>query len=133
MNSNQIELVVNGKSHFIDEVQAERELGFAHGDIKEVTSNELVVEGDEQELPLFAIRPHQTLKIKAVGGKLSNPGCVATGRFLKGAIVDGGEEAHFRAHEWCAGAQGNGNAWVHITDADGQSKKLRFGYLITKN
>lgn len=128
-----LELVADGKSYFVDVKEAERELGIASGDTKEITTAALKDDGDSgAELPLMAIRPHQTLVIKAVDGKLSCPGCVGGGRLLHGEAVKDGAEAHFKAHHWCPGAQGNGNAWIHLTDADGKSRKLCFGYLVTK-
>jgi hypothetical protein len=116
---------------FVDLAEAEREMGIATGDTKEVTSDDLAVDYTTK-MPLFAIRPHQTLVIKAVGGKLSGPGSVGGGRLLSGSVVNDGAEVHFTADKLFHNHQGTGNSWIHKTDADGQSLTLRFGYLITK-
>ncbi len=127
-----LELVAEGKSHFVDLEEAQKMLGIAVGDTKEITTAELREEDAAGDLPLMAVRPHQTLVIKAVGGTLNCPGCLGAGRMLQGEVVKDGAEAHFKAHSFCKGAQGNGSAWIHLRDADGKSRKLCFGYLLTK-
>lgn len=133
--SEMIELVAEGKSHFVPLADAERELGIASGNTKEVTSDALAIEPENTSnpnRPVLVIRPHQTLIIKAVGGTLSCPGTVCGGAALRGEVVNAGTEAHYKPH-WGRGMQqGEGNSWVVLTTPEGQHRRLAFSWILTK-